>query len=285
MIKKLTGTLMVCIFVFCYSPLKAYAFFPEGNFRPYNNAQVVNTESKTIYYQIKPGDTLWGISRSHNIDLKLVMSMNNLDENSILGIGQIIKIPYERARSHVVKKGDTLWNIAQRYEVEIGQLMNANRGKDPHSLQIGDIIFIPGDNSIALPALSSASRGITPLRSVLLWPLIGSITSNFGWRASGFHHGIDIAGNIGDPIRSAEKGKVVFADYRPVYGYTVIIEHNDGRQTVYAHAKEIMVKKNQVVNRGDIVATVGLSGNTTGPHLHFEVRKGNEPVDPLTYLR
>ena len=89
---------------------------------------------------------------------------------------------------------------------------------------------------------------------------------------------------MGSPIKAAAAGKVIFAGWKSVYGRTVIIKHPDGKQTLYAHTQKILVKDQQMVKKGQKIATVGVSGNTTGPHLHFEVRIGDKVYDPLRYL-
>lgn len=124
------------------------------------------------------------------------------------------------------------------------------------------------------------------------WPTWGFISSPFGWRRHpitrkpDFHTGIDIAGrNIyGSKIYATAKGTVKFAGYRPSYGYLVIIEHGYGFSTYYAHQSKIAVKVGQAVEAGDIIGYVGNSGDSTGPHLHYEVRYWGEPVNPVKYL-
>ena len=95
---------------------------------------------------------------------------------------------------------------------------------------------------------------------------------------------MDIAARQGTQIRAAASGKVTFAGYKPVYGRTVILEHPDGKKTLYAHAATIKVKKGEEVKRGKTVATVGSSGRSTGPHLHFEVYVNGKTQNPMKYL-
>ena len=118
----------------------------------------------------------------------------------------------------------------------------------------------------------------------LRWPVKGRLTSGFGWREGGFHHGIDLAENIGEPIRAAAAGKVIFAGWRPVYGKTVIIDHGNSLLTLYAHAHSLMVQQGECVSAGEIIALLGSSGRSSGPHLHFEVYWQGKVVDPLGYL-
>jgi len=113
---------------------------------------------------------------------------------------------------------------------------------------------------------------------------MGVITSGFGWRKSGFHHGIDIAGDIGDPVKACGPGKVVFNGVKPVYGRTIIVEHANGKQSWYAHLQKTAVSERQKVYRGQTIGYIGMTGRTTGPHLHFEIRNDKESLNPLNYL-
>ncbi len=121
-------------------------------------------------------------------------------------------------------------------------------------------------------------------------PLEGRITSNFGVRTDPLngqqrsHHGIDIAAPAGAPIGAAASGTVVFAGRRGGYGNTVIIEQTDGKQTLYAHAEQLLVKVGEPGVAGQTIATVGSTGRSTGPHLHFEVRENGQPLDPTSTL-
>lgn len=113
----------------------------------------------------------------------------------------------------------------------------------------------------------------------------GTITSNFGERWGKNHNGLDIAGNIGDPVMAALDGKVKSTFYeRDGYGNVVILEHEGGVETRYAHMSKIGVKTGDTVKKGDIVGEVGSTGRSTGPHLHFEVRVNGSPVDPQKYI-
>lgn len=124
----------------------------------------------------------------------------------------------------------------------------------------------------------------------LLYPSDASITSNFGWRRhpilgySRFHGGIDFGASYGSTIRAADNGTVIYAGWYGGYGYTVVINHGGSITTLYGHASQLYVSEGQSVQRGQAIAAVGSTGLSTGPHLHFEVRKNGEPVDPMAYL-
>lgn len=124
-----------------------------------------------------------------------------------------------------------------------------------------------------------------------LWPTLSrSITSNFGYRSdpftgkSAFHAGVDISGEIGDPVYSAAAGTVVQAEHSPARGNFIIIQHPNGLQTWYMHLSRISVSANDEVTKGEVIGKLGSTGRSTGPHLHFQVLKQNKPIDPLPYL-
>ena len=116
--------------------------------------------------------------------------------------------------------------------------------------------------------------------SGLIWPADGPITSGFGYRWGALHPGIDIAAGYGADIRAAESGKVILADYNGGYGNCVVIDHGGGFSTLYGHMKSILVSEGQLVEQGDVLGGVGSTGNSTGPHLHFETRVDGEALNP-----
>jgi len=118
----------------------------------------------------------------------------------------------------------------------------------------------------------------------LLWPAAGSVSSSFGPRGNAHHDGIDIAAPEGTPIRATLDGTVAYVGALRGYGKVVILSHADGLTTVYAHNSRNLVKQGARVRRGAVIASVGQTGRTTGPNLHFEVRKHNQARDPLVFL-
>lgn len=123
-----------------------------------------------------------------------------------------------------------------------------------------------------------------------MWPVRGRITSGFGyrrhplWGGSNFHTGIDIANSYGTSIRAADSGEVIFSGWWDGYGKAVVIDHGRTFSTVYGHLSRIYVRSGQVVNKGQVVGLLGSSGYSTGPHLHFEIRKNGKPMNPKKWL-
>jgi murein DD-endopeptidase MepM/ murein hydrolase activator NlpD len=119
------------------------------------------------------------------------------------------------------------------------------------------------------------------------WPIYGRITSGFGYRVypwHGVHTGVDIANHYGAPVRATANGIVSFAGWRTGYGKVVEIDHGNGISTLYGHNSAFAVRAGQQVGKGQIVSYVGMTGWTTGPHLHYEVRRWSRPVNPMAYL-
>jgi murein DD-endopeptidase MepM/ murein hydrolase activator NlpD len=117
------------------------------------------------------------------------------------------------------------------------------------------------------------------------WPTKGVFTSGFGWRWGRMHKGIDIANNTGTPILAARDGVVAFAGWSGAYGYLVELSHADGDSTRYAHNSRLLVRKGQIIPQGSRISLMGSTGRSTGPHLHFEIRRaGGAALNPLNKL-
>ncbi len=195
---------------------------------------------------------------------------------------------------HTVKPGENLFRIGKAYDVSVEELVRANGIKDPDRIQSGQRLLIPGATrelpvgTIAPVETSSIHRGAPPAiespDEVLTLPISGTINSGYGPRGAGFHDGIDIGAPEGTPIHAVEKGEVIYSDQIRGYGNIVIIRHAGGIVSVYAHNQINLVHDGQIVEQGEVIAKVGSTGRTTGPHLHFEIRKNNIAQDPVRYL-
>ena len=211
---------------------------------------------------------------------------------------------------HVVKRGQTLYRIARAYGIEPGELMEANGITDPRTLAVGQELLVPGATEpidvddpalprkpappadpppAVAPAPAAAAReadppAAEPRTPVLAWPLRGVLYGRFGIRGGTRHDGIDIAAPEGSPVTAADDGVVAYVGEQSGYGTVLILRHDRGLVTVYAHNSAVLVREGQRVTRGQPVARVGQTGRTTGPHLHFEVREGTRPRNPLLYL-
>jgi murein DD-endopeptidase MepM/ murein hydrolase activator NlpD len=256
---------------------------------------------------IQPGQTLWQLARAHDTTVAAIAAANGLDPNMTLRIGQLVSIPGRYGlptpalasdpdgpdvggpaqATVVVGPGDSLWQIARRHGTTVNALMALN-GLRNDRLQVGQSLrVVPGsDLGVAQPeAAAPRPQGVS---TGMVWPLVGEITSRFGYRrlriaGTNMHYGVDIDGNTGDPIRSATTGTVTFAGWRGGFGKLVIVT-NGTTEYFYAHASALLVSEGQTVEPGTVIARVGSTGNVTGPHLHFEIRVDGVAVDPLPIL-
>lgn len=213
------------------------------------------------------------LHRVQELEQKL-KEMNNLDDSTSLPLTPEHLGEPSNFRSYVASRGYT---TVDRTMSGIEVLQTALPDQEDRMVDLKESIEEQRRREAATP-----SR----------WPTWGRITSPFGWRRhpityrQDFHTGIDISGSkvYGNPIYATAKGTVAFAGYRASYGYLVIIEHGYGFRTYYAHQSRIRVSVGQAVEAGNVVGYVGNSGESTGAHLHYEVRRWGDPVNPRDYL-
>ncbi len=190
---------------------------------------------------------------------------------------------------HTVQAGESLASLARAYKVPLDDIAGLNDRLPTDPLKAGEKIFVPGAHAqvAAAPAPSDQHEEEVALeknRGTLAWPLDGVVTSRFGIREGRHHDGIDIAAPLGSAVTAADAGQVIFSGVQRGYGNTVVVKHQSGLVTIYAHNKENLVKEGAAVTRGQRLASVGQTGRATGPNLHFEVRQGEHPKNPLLFL-
>jgi murein DD-endopeptidase MepM/ murein hydrolase activator NlpD len=206
------------------------------------------------------------------------------------GVSQPAGVP--RGAWYVVEQGDTLATIAARHGVYADDLAEINGLRRDQRLLPGQRLFLlesegaPGHPLPSEPALITTSPRRASAFAELHWPVTQPrLSSAFGTREGRPHEGIDLAAPMGTPIRAALAGQVLYAGNQVRgYGNMVVVQHPGDLVTVYAHASVLLVRTGQRVQEGQEVARVGQSGRATGPHLHFEVRRGQVPQDPLRFL-
>jgi murein DD-endopeptidase MepM/ murein hydrolase activator NlpD len=247
-------------------------------------------------YKVQPGDTLWAIADKFGVSAETVIWSNGMENNpDLLRLDQEIFIPPVNGVLHTVVEGDTVESVAKKYKADPGAVLsfetNALDPKNP-TLTVGKHVMVPGGvKPMPTPkpvpvqqyASSSASAPANaPVgNSHFAWPSSGYITTRF--RA--YHPAIDIASYMGAPVKASDSGYVASVIYSRVgYGYHVIIDHGNGYQTLYAHLSKIIVKAGDAVGKGQLIGLVGTTGNSTGPHLHFEVRQSGVQRNPFNYL-
>ncbi|MDI9568467.1 MAG: M23 family metallopeptidase [bacterium] len=240
----------------------------------------VQAGTQYITYTVQRGDTLWAIGQRYGVSPQTLAAVNGIANANRIYPGQLLRIPRGTGGGgggiHTVVRGDTLWDLSRRYGVSLEALQQANPGVDPRRLVPGSTLIIPGAERQLANRAASAT---------FIWPVRGRISSSFGPRQGGFHYGLDIACPQGSSIKAARSGRVVACGWQGGYGRVVVIDHGNGIETLYAHASELLVRAGQWVNQGEVIARVGSTGRSTGPHLHFEIRIDGIRVNPSRHLR
>jgi murein DD-endopeptidase MepM/ murein hydrolase activator NlpD len=195
---------------------------------------------------------------------------------------------------HQVKPGENLYRIGKAYGVPFQMLSQVNGLTNPDRIEVGQRILIPGGRrslpvGVITPERARLDRPreqeLPKDRRPFLWPVDGgTLTSHFGPRGETFHDGIDISAPDGTPVYAARRGEVVYSEKLRGYGNVIILHHDDGYASVYAHNSAHLVGVGTRVERGQMIARIGETGRTSGPNLHFEVRKDNVARNPLYYL-
>jgi murein DD-endopeptidase MepM/ murein hydrolase activator NlpD len=187
-------------------------------------------------------------------------------------------------RDELVASRDTL---AAARRLKRSALTNARETREEY---LEEVAALQAQSAELAAAIRNAQASAGPTGSGVLsaagfiWPLNGTVTSGYGWRWGRLHEGVDIAAPSGTPIWAAAAGTVIYAGWLGGYGNLVVVDHGNGLATAYAHASALLMSVGQSVGQGETVALVGSTGNSSGPHLHFEVRVNGSAVDPLLYL-
>ncbi len=239
-------------------------------------------------YEVQPSDTLVKIAQRFGISVETLVgsNANALDDLHAPPPGTVLKI-VTNGVLHSVKRGQTLTDIARTYGVSLSQILWANRLDDREYIYPGEEFFIPGARTSPVFTHLQMAGG---RKSFFAWPVRGVLTSGFGPRShpiSGepdFHEGIDIEVPEGTEVYAACAGRVRSAGRHSGYGLYIVLEHSNGYRTLYGHLSEIGVYRGQFVEGGQRIARSGNTGNSTGPHLHFEILQYGRPLNPLALL-
>jgi murein DD-endopeptidase MepM/ murein hydrolase activator NlpD len=231
--------------------------------------------ASTHVHVVAPGETLTKISRLYAKSLTDVAKANNIAPHTKVNIGDRIVIPGVRANTAQRKAGVPL--AAQRKANTPAPQSTAASVEAPQSASV-----VTPANETAAPTGSTRADATPSFR----WPVRGRVITGFGPSPNGQQNdGINLAVPEGTPIKAAEDGVVAYAGNElKGYGNLVLVRHANGYVTAYAHAKELLVKRGDQIKRGQVIAHSGQTGNVNAPQLHFEVRKGPSPVDPLPLL-
>lgn len=248
------------------------------------------------YYQVKKGDTLYGIALDQGHSYRDLATWNNLEDPNRILVGQQLRVAPPEGASPVVEvrpvQGPAAVDsrpvaTAAAVAVVDGLVKEPKGGKQPYSeealarlrqpepTQSVAVVPAPAEKAIEKPAV------VVSEETVWAWPSSGRLLAGF---SEGSNKGVDLAGKPGDPVLAAGAGKVVYAGTGlRGYGKLVIVKHDATFLSAYAHNSQILVKEGQSVTRGQKIAEVG-SSDADQPKLHFEIRRQGKPVDPTQYL-
>ena len=264
-------------------------------------------------YTVADGDTLTTVAESHDMDLdRLVAENSHVPDPDHLKPGQKLRLSCNVSPLNVVTTEVIPQEEVVPFETEVREDESLDRdrtkilqkgregkkktefrvekinGKEKNRAVLSEQVLSEPVKKIIAKGSGKAELSVTSSRGggrSLFQPASGRLTSGFGQRWGRLHKGIDIANSIGTPIYAADSGKVIFAGTSRGYGNFIQIEHgSSGLITCYGHLKSFDVSSGEVVRRGQLIAHMGSTGNSTGPHLHFEVRVNNTPQNPISYL-
>lgn len=244
-------------------------------------AQFSMSKGEISVYVVQTGDSLSQIAEMYGVTSNTILWANELDNAKDIHAGdELVILPIVGVK-HTVAKGETLNSIVKKYGADLQEVLDYNNLASVDDLAIGDELMIPGGELHTAPKkVASAS----PAKSS------GSVSGGGGFthpapgarRTQGIHgyNGVDLAAAAGTSIRAAASGSVIVAKssgWNGGYGNYVVIKHNNGTQTLYAHLASVSVGVGAAVGAGDTIGTMGSTGKSTGTHLHFEVRGGTNP--------
>ncbi len=270
---------------------------------------------------VRAGDTVYAISRRTGASPNAIISENRLAPPYSLRVGQTLRIPAAGEKvvnrisqsapapkatfaTHTIKPGDTLYSISRATGVSVSKIAQVNRLRAPYTLSVGDTLRVPGataapraaalayDTAANVADLTQNVSYAAPARpaekvSIFAWPVKGAVIGKYGAGELGRRNdGVNIAAPVGTPVRAAADGEVVYRGSElEGYGNLLLIKHNDGYVTAYAHNDVMLVRKGQRVRQGQVVAKVGQTGSAPEPQLHFEIRQNLKSIDPLAFLQ
>ncbi|MDJ0945238.1 MAG: peptidoglycan DD-metalloendopeptidase family protein [Kiloniellales bacterium] len=239
------------------------------------------TLPKARTYTVVKGDTVYGISRRHGVDMSELMRLNGIKPPYTISVGQALRVPDPSGRPIVVATASLASNGSAA----------AAKPTRPAASVASPAPQVPAAEAAPRPVPVAAGTGPVPRPpprsgSKFLWPVQGKVVSGFGAQGKGYHNdGINILAPRGAEVRAAENGVIAYAGNElRGFGNLVLVKHDGGWTTAYAHTDQILVSRGQTVKRGQMIARVGSSGNVARPQLHFEIRKGARAVDPTRLL-
>jgi len=239
-----------------------------------------------LSHVVEDGETMAEVAAALGVRIEVLRASNRLYGSEALQPGEVLYASPDGVL-HLIKSGQTLTHIALSYAVPLETILAANGIDAADTIYAGDRIVIPNVTSTFWDNVVVLSKGIP---SRFIWPLVGEVLSGFGTRTHPVygevhhHDGIDIDVPEGTGVFASAGGVVYFVGEQPGYGNVVFLQHTDGFVTIYGHLSRSFVQVGQYVEAGQEIALSGNTGISSGPHLHFEIRNNEFPVDPIRYL-
>jgi murein DD-endopeptidase MepM/ murein hydrolase activator NlpD len=259
------------------------AAVPEEPARPATTARPPSVAGVQVAsYTVKKGDSLSLVAQRHRLSLGTVISWNDIRDGRSLPPGTMLELPNADGLKYRVRRGDTLEGIARSTGISLNDILDWN-GLSSAVITVGQVLFLPG-------ARLNQSDINRVTGSLFIYPVRGRLSSTFGSRPDPFtgvvrfHNGVDLVARLGTSVGAAMSGTVAAIGFNANYGRYVFLQH-PGYQTMYAHLNRIVVSTGQRIAQGQKIGELGNTGYSTGPHLHFSIYRGAEPVDPLRLLK
>lgn len=250
----------------------------------------LNVSDTISTYEVQTGDTISGIAQKFDITTNTIIWANDLDSKKPLKVGQTLIILPVPGVKYTVKKGDILSKVAEKYKGNVDEIISYNNLEDATDITAGEQIIIPNGEITKLVGGSNSSN----VGSVATTPEVGGFKGSGikkGWLmrpSNGVksqnlhgHNGVDIAGAKGSPIYAAAGGKAIIVKsngaWNGGYGNYIVISHPNGVQTLYGHLNGVNISQGATVKQGQVIGYMGTTGDSSGVHLHFEVRGATNP--------
>ncbi|MDA1168760.1 MAG: LysM peptidoglycan-binding domain-containing M23 family metallopeptidase [bacterium] len=268
----------------------------DGSDTERQKGPVINVASKPFIHTVEDGETIAGIASKFGISTNTILWTNGLSGNDVIKVGDHLTILPTTGVLHKVASGETVLEIAGEYNAKASEIIAYNNLGENAALSIGQKLIIPEGYIAPREAPRTVSQNTRTARDSdkdeptpppadtgksgkgLVWPTTTRQLSQ-GYR--GGHTGIDIPNRSRPPIFAAQSGTVEFTGWLGGYGNLIIVNHGGGLTTYYAHLDKFYVAAGQKVSKGAAIGKMGSTGRSTGPHLHFEVRRGGRPINPV----
>lgn len=246
-----------------------------------------NIGTKLYFHKMEAGESFWNVSQKYNIDIPTLIAANPFLTSLLSKEGIEIVIPSENG---VLVACDNFYDANRMSKLLNNKEILGDYFPSIFDLfSIDDMKFVFFKNSYPI-IVNNYMQELCNIKKNFQKPSIGRYTSLYGMRKDpftkkmAFHDGIDIHGKIGAPIKALKEGIVSFAGWKKGFGYTLKIIHADGYVSTYAHCSKLHAKKGDFVSKNDIIASIGSTGRSTGPHLHLEISRHGNSLDPLYFI-